>query len=217
MKKPAIIAFVACLGFILAIATPAHATNILTNPGFETGALSPWAVGSNFCSGTCSPWSVSTSVAHSGSDSAVDVGNIELTQTFTAVDTSSITQLSFWMMHPLAQTGGISTMVVFGYNDGSSSSVTLTTSDQTWDAEDVTADLTSGKMLDSIGVFGYVPSLAVFLNGQAGSAFTYVDDFDIEVAGTGRSATPEPGALLLLGSGLIGAAGMLRKKLRSAE
>lgn len=217
MKKSAIIASVACLGFILAIATPAHATNILTNPGFETGTLSPWAVGSNFCSGTCSPWSVSTTVAHGGSDGAVDVGNIELMQSFAAVSTSSITQLSFWMMHPLAQSGGITTMVEFGYSDGTTSSAFLSSSDTTWDFENVTTDLTSGKMLDSIGVFGYAPALPIVLGGEAGSAFTFLDDFDIEVAGRGPSATPEPGALLLLGSGLIGAAGMLRKRLQSAE
>lgn len=220
MKKSAIFAFVACLGFILAIATPAHATNILTNPGFETGTLSPWANGVNGCSGTglpCTPWSVSTAAAHSGTDGAVDVGDIELTQSFTAVATSLITDASFWMQHPLAQQPAIATMVTFGYSDGTSNSVTIMTNDTTWDPEDVTAGLIAGKNLDSISVFGYEPALAIQLSGLGSQAFTFLDDFDIEVAGTGPSATPEPGALLLLGSGLIGAAGMLRKKLRSAE
>lgn len=207
-----------CVFAVLALAGAgsASATNILGNPGFETGSLGPWTVGSNLCTGSfCSPWTVSTAAAESGTYSAVDLGNIELTQTFAAVATSSITDASFWVMHSLARTGGsVPMMVVFGYSNGTTSSVTIDTLNTSWDQEDVTADLASGLMLDSISVFGYAPNLNEIAGGTAGSAFTYVDDFDIEVAGS--TATPEPGALVLLGSGLIGTAGMFRR-FRKAE
>ena len=59
------------------------AGEVLTNPGFETGSLGPWFVGRNF--GATENWNVTSTVSHSGTFSATDVGNQELEQTFAGV------------------------------------------------------------------------------------------------------------------------------------
>src|SRR5205085_1450320 len=77
--------------------TGAQATNILANPGFESGALAPWFQSSDFCSSPapCENWNVTNSDAHSGTFSATDVGNKEIRQNFAAIpEPSSLLLLS---------------------------------------------------------------------------------------------------------------------------
>ena len=62
-------------------------TNILTNPGFETGDLPPW---------TTSAWTVTNTDEHSGTYSAWDVGNNWIMQTFSPVDVTTITLVAAW-------------------------------------------------------------------------------------------------------------------------
>src|SRR5215469_10528874 len=71
---------------------------ILVNPGFETGSLSAWTNGRDFCGSVL--WAVTSTECHIGSFCAVDTGNIELKQTFSRVSTTSITDISIWATHP---------------------------------------------------------------------------------------------------------------------
>jgi hypothetical protein len=82
---------VLCLG-------QAQAAQILSNPGFESGSLSPWFQDRDF--GGVEAWNVTSSDAHSGTFSATDVGNKEIRQNFAAIPTSLITDISFWAKHP---------------------------------------------------------------------------------------------------------------------
>lgn len=137
------------------------ATNLLQNPGFETGSLSPWAVGLNFCSSPCKPWQVVKAKPKAGTYDGGDEGNIELVQTFTATSTSSLSKVAFYDRHPA---GSEPTAVDLIYSDGTDDEFVLFTTDANWDAIDVTADLESGKMLDEIGIWGFSSSGSVNQN-----------------------------------------------------
>ncbi len=70
------------------VAVPAQATNVLSNPGFETGTFNPWTI-----SGTPT---VTSAQARSGTYSDPAFAADLIKQTFGAVSTSQITEVSFW-------------------------------------------------------------------------------------------------------------------------
>ena len=144
----------ASLALLLAIVGPAQrvsAGNILVNPGFESGSLSPWVQTNDF--GGPIDWFASSGDAHSGSFSAVDDGNKLLTQSFAPVATNSITEVSFWMRHP--DNGGAPAFVNFVYSDNSSGGGTVFSSTIDWEFFNVTSLLAPGKSLTEFGIYGY--------------------------------------------------------------
>ena len=126
--------------------------NLLQNAGFESGALSPWAVGRNFCSSGCVPWMVGSYNPFAGSFDAGDTGNIEMVQNFTPTSTSSLTKVGVWDRHPQ---GSEPTAADFFYTDGTDDEFVFFTNDTKWDPVDLTADLASGKMLSGFSLFGF--------------------------------------------------------------
>ena len=126
--------------------------NLLQNSGFESGTLSPWAVGRNFCASPCVPWAAVQVRPFAGSWDGGDTGNIEVVQNFTATSTSSLTKVGVWDHHP----AGIQpTAADFFYTDGTDDEFVFFTNDTHWDPIDLTADLASGKMLNGFSIFGF--------------------------------------------------------------
>jgi len=127
---------VAGIGFAVAFSPSASAaTNILVNPGFETGSLSPWFQSNDF--GGPVDWTVSTTDPHSGTYDAMDDGNKELVQNFAGVPGSRISDISFWERHPNLSNAPSYVEVLF--SDGSSNFEIVRTSDTSWDFFDVTS------------------------------------------------------------------------------
>lgn len=164
-------------------------TELLTNGGFESGNLSPWTNARDFCNGgTCSPWAVTDSNPHSGTFSAMSIGNFELRQDFTPTPGSQITNVSFWIY-----TGAPATAFDFFYTDSSDEESVIFAPQNTWTLETVTADVDSGKTLSGFSIWGASPSIT-----------TYVDDVSI-------TATPEPSTLVLLGGSALALCGRFRR------
>ena len=85
----------------LGLAPAASAQNALSNPGFETGSLSPWQDVFNGSGGRENvAWHTTTDFVHSGQYAATATGIRSLSQTFVPVTPQSITQFSFWAASP---------------------------------------------------------------------------------------------------------------------
>jgi hypothetical protein len=168
------------------------AGEIIVNGGFETGALDPWYNAQNFCGGPCQDWAVTNSNSHSGSFSAMDIGNIELRQDFAPVPGSSITSASLWINNSV----GVNALD-FHYTDNSVEEFVLFSNANTWNFEDFTADINPAKTLMGFSIWGCDTG-----------CISYVDDVSI------MSNVPEPGTLAMLSTGVIAAAGAFRRKFR---
>jgi len=178
--------------FCLALVTGnAFAANILTNPGFEDGTLTPWFNSSDFCSG-CT-WSVTSADAHGGTFSASVVGN-RLLQQFAASPTSAITEASLWLKAP----GGSAIAAVYFLYSDSTTEENIVSFGDVWTSFNMTSFLDVGKSLAGFGVYGC----------SGCGVPTFADDFTI------NTAVPEPEtyAMLLAGLGLLGFAARRRQR-----
>jgi hypothetical protein len=194
-----IVKALACAAFIAA--TPAAATNILDNSGFETGSLTPWYQANDFSGGT--DWFVTDADSHTGTFSAEDTGNKELRQDFAGVLGSTIDQVSFWARHPNEGTN-TALAYTFYYSDNTNAEFLVALVGLDWNFFDVTAQLDTTKTLTGFSIYG---------NSVGNPPVTRADDFVIDVAG----GVPEPGtwAMMMLGFGLTGLA-IRRRRVRAS-
>jgi len=176
---------------VILLASSAFASELLVNGDFESGNLSPWYTARNFCSGTCIPWQISTANPHTGTYSAMDEGNIEMRQDFTPTPGANITNVSFW-----TYTDSGVNAVDFFYTDSTDSEFVVFANPNTWTLENVTSDVDPTKTLEGFSIWGSGPN-----------HITYIDDASITSNGV-----PEPGTLVMLGSGVLAAAGVIRRK-----
>ena len=173
------------------LGSPVFATELLQNPGFETGQLPPWFQARDNCSMYCVDWVV-VPFGHSGQYSASVVGDIELRQNFTPTPASQITSVSFWV--EIGAPYGGSGAVDFFYTDSSDESFGYTVNSGNWAFVDVTNDVDKNKTLMGFSIWG---------GGQ--TEMRYFDDLSVQ-------AVPEPGSLVLVGSGLLALGGLARRK-----
>jgi hypothetical protein len=193
LKEDALKKALLALLFLVLFAGVALAdTELLQNGGFESGVLAPWTNARDFCNnGTCSAWAVSTSNPHTGTYSAMSIGNFELRQDFTPTPGSQITNVSFWIY-----TSAPATAFDFFYTDSSDEESVIFAPQNTWTEETVTAHVDTGKTLSGFSIWGASPSIT-----------TYVDDVSI-------TATPEPATLVLLGGSALAVCGNLRRRMK---
>jgi hypothetical protein len=189
------------LGWIVLGASPALAANILTNPGFETGALSPWFQDFNGTPTEPEDWNVTGADAHSGAFSATVIGNKSIRQDFAPVSTDDIVEFSYWLKQPeFAE--AFSALELF-YSDASTGFGTCVTvfDASGWGLCDMTSDLTPAKNLVGFSVFG-------FQGGGDAEDRTFLDDATID---TTAALVPGPRTLVFLGVGLA-ALGAIRRR-----
>lgn len=143
-----------------------QAVNLIANPGFESGALSPWFQDRNFCSGPCANWTVGHFMPFTGHWDAGNVGNIEVRQNFAATSTRKIRKVQLYLRHP--EGSSLPAAIDFFYSDGTDDEFVVFTTDANWEVFDLTADLESGKMLMGISLFGF--------NGGVTDQHTFLDN-----------------------------------------
>jgi len=177
---------------VTAACTPAFTINILENPGFESGELDPWFNDQNFGG---SDWTVDNLDPHSGTYSATNVGNVEIRQNFAPTLVSDITEVSFWMKHPLDN--GVPSFVTLFYSDNTDTGFVIFTYTEDWTSFNVTGNLEAGKSLVGIGFFGHA-------GGGKAEDRTRIDDAVID-------AVPEPSSILVL---VVAASALITRRRR---
>ena len=175
-------AWLALLGLTAAVAPASAATNLLTNPGFETGTLSGWT-----CSATDH---VTGSPVHSGSDALAGAASAsddaQCTQTVSVQPSSSYTL-----------TGWVQGSYVFLGDTG-----TGTTDTDTW-----TAAAPGWQQLStSFSTGASTTSVTVYVHGWYGEGTYYADDLSLTGpggsggGGGGSSAPAAPAGLAVTGT-----------------
>jgi hypothetical protein len=197
----------ALVGAAFVVATPAAATNVLQNPGFETGLLTPWYQNASYSDGT--DWFVTSGVCQSGTYCAEDTGNKELRQDFAGVAASSVLQVSFWAEHPNALTQP-DLAYDFYYSDNTYAEFLVQLVGTDWNFFDVTAQLDAAKTLIGFSVFGNDTSFG-------SPPVTRVDNLLIDVPGAGGVPEPATWAMMLLGFGAMGVSLRWRRRRAAAE
>ena len=188
MKTRCVVGAVAAL-----TGSAAVAGNILTNPGFESGLLSPFYQGNDF--GGPENWNVTGSGPHTGQFCATDVGNKQIRQDFAPTLVSDITEVSLWIRNP--DDGGPRVNAIdFFYSDGSNTETVLFQPDNNWTFNDVTSLLTPGKSLTGVALWGYI-------GGGPNEDRTFTDDWRV-------MTVPGPGAAGAIAMGLV--AGSRRRR-----
>lgn len=171
---------------MLAVASPL-AANEFVNAGFETGDFTGWTSGGGA--------TVTNTESHSGSFSFSGMSLGVVSQTFAAIDTSSISELSFWGK----RSGGLYDLVILTYSDSTTENVLVNTlgGSSDWTFVNLTADLDAGKSLTGFLIYGTTPGPA------------YLDDFNLAAS---SSRVPESGTTIaMLGLALLSLAAFRRR------
>jgi len=166
-----------CGTVLISSAGPAHAANVLSNPGFESGSLSPWS-----CSGGLG--SVVSSPVHTGTKAlagaASDSDNATCTQTVSVQPGTAYT-LSGWVR---------GNYVYLGVTGGSSIWTSSATS-----YTQLSVSFTTGASQSSI---------QVFIHGWYAQGTYYADDLALDgPGGTGPPAAPTGATVTATTSGSI--------------
>lgn len=137
-------------------------SNILTNPGFESGSLPPW---------TTNNWTVTNADANSGVFSVEDIGNFWFMQTFAPVSVNAINSITMWSKQPEVAVQAVD----FFYSPADFDEF-LIFPGAGWTFIDITSQLRATGNLEAIRIWGYS-------GGGPLEDLTRVDDVAIEADG----------------------------------
>jgi hypothetical protein len=210
--------------FCFLVAAPAFADQLLNNPGFETGNFSGWTLNGNSpnygvatagtpITGTYPSLGSMTVVVNSGSYAGYAVvckssslcepsgdlngDYLDLSQAISVVPGDTYT-VGMWIAASAGLYGGSSTISVDGSSIFSGSG---------------SGDITSTYKFFSGTFTASDPNPTIDFHIQGSGAYDAGFSFDdFSVTGTPGTPAPEPGTLALLGTGLIGLVGAVRRK-----
>jgi hypothetical protein len=146
----------------------AAGSNILTNPGFESGSLPPW---------TTTNWAVTSADANSGTYSAEDIGNFWVMQSFAPVSVGAINSITMWSRQPEPTIQAVD----FFYSAVDFDEF-LVFPGANWTFHDMTSQLRAAGNLEAIRIWGYS-------GGGPDEDLTRVDDVAIDAEGANATDT----------------------------
>jgi hypothetical protein len=171
----------------------ASAVDLVMNPGFEDGVLTPWAQTIDL--GGPIDWQVTTAEAHTGRYSATVSGNKFLEQVLVANPLGAdVIEFSFW----LKTNEPHSALVIVNYTDGTADSDVVATANTDWTFFDSTSIIDSTKLVASIGFWG--------AEADPRDPIFYLDDVTLSA-----DPVPEPATMAALA---LGAAALIRRRSR---
>jgi chitinase len=166
-KVAAAAAFAMTAGLVSVVLTPAHAVELLTNPGFESGALSPWA---------CSLGSVVTTPVHTGTKALSGAANAnDFAQCSQTVTVQPSTAYTF-----------------AGYVRGNYVYIGATGSGMTEVSTWTPAAASYSPLSINFTTSATTTKVTVYVHGWYAQGTYYGDDFSLSGPGTTPPPTPTP-------------------------
>jgi PEP-CTERM motif len=208
------------LAYILA-STAMHAdtTNLLTNPGAETGSLAGWSVlGTPPSAVNIDPHTGNYDFAGGSGSSVLDQTVSLFTQGITPalVNTGGLSFQTTWWERNVEVDGPVRRSGSGGFG---SPSLLVTLFDSAGETETYTQESQTNGAWTEYTLDEAIPVGTTAINYMIdfdGNPDAFVDDTSLEIlgpTGTTPSPTPEPSTLVLFVTGLAGIAGAARRKL----
>ncbi len=211
-----------CVAPLLLNASPIT-TNLLTNPGAETGSLSGWTAqgpgtptvdNGSFDAGINPHTGTYDFTGRTGSSDSLSqtVSLLGAGLTTSQINSGNLSaDISFWEQGLSQGTPSDDAYVTVSFLDGSMTVISSSSTPEV-DSHNGTWQNYSNSYVIPVGT-QYVTYSMDFVRHSGSDLDAFIDDNSLVIDQASPTSTPEPSSFALLGAGLLGLVGTLRRKL----